>query len=239
MTGVDAVVDLTEVTKVFQPPGSAPVHALRNVNLRVEKHESVAIVGPSGSGKSTLLHILGCLDIPTSGTYRLNGVDVASLNDGGRAAIRGREIGFVFQQFHLLSHRSVIDNVELGSLYGTTSRAPKPRRERLQLAADALERVGLSHRLRASARTLSGGEKQRVAIARAIADQPSLLLADEPTGNLDTENTNSVLDVLDRLQADGLTLIMITHDVAVARRLQRQVDISDGYLTAGEHVAAP
>jgi putative ABC transport system ATP-binding protein len=135
----------------------------------------------------------------------------------------------------LLSHRSVIDNVELGSLYGTSSQAPKPRRERLQLAAAALERVGLSHRLHATARTLSGGEKQRVAIARAIADQPSLLLADEPTGNLDTENTNSVLDVLDRLQADGLTLIMITHDELVARRLQRQVNISDGYLTATAH----
>jgi putative ABC transport system ATP-binding protein len=227
------VVELSDVSKVFQPPGTAPVHALRTVNLTVQPHESVAIVGPSGSGKSTLLHILGCLDIPTGGTYRLNGVDVASLTDAGRAAIRGREIGFVFQQFHLLSHRTVIDNVELGSLYGTTRHAPKPRRERLHLAAAALERVGLTHRLNATARTLSGGEKQRVAIARAIADSPSLLLADEPTGNLDTENTNSVLDVLDRLQADGLTLIMITHDLTVARRLQRQVDISDGYLTAG------
>ncbi len=233
---MDAVVQLNDVTKVFQPAGTAPVYALRNVSLRVQRYESVAIVGPSGSGKSTLLNILGCLDIPTNGSYLLNGVDVATLNDAGRAAVRGREVGFVFQQFHLLSHRSVIDNVELASLYGTSLRAPKPRRERLQKAAVALERVGLSHRLGAAARTLSGGEKQRVAIARAITDQPSLLLADEPTGNLDTENTHNVLDTFDRLQADGLTLVLITHDQSVARRLHRQVDISDGHLTNGIHL---
>jgi putative ABC transport system ATP-binding protein len=226
------VIELDAVSKVFHLPGAEPVNALRSVNLRVMQHESVAIVGPSGSGKSTLLNIIGCLDTPTSGTYRLNGVDVASLNDKGRSAIRGREIGFVFQQFHLLAHRSVLDNVEIGSLYGTNTHRPLPRRERLKYAQDALERVGLSHRMNATARTLSGGEKQRVAIARAISQRPSLLLADEPTGNLDTQNTHSVLDVLDTLQAEGLTLLLITHDLAVANRLQRRVTISDGTLTA-------
>lgn len=224
------VVSLRGVAKTFRPAGSEPVRALTNVDLTVGRHESVAVIGPSGSGKSTLLHILGCLDVPTEGTYLLNGVDVASLSDSERAAQRGREIGFVFQQFHLLSHRSVIENVELGALYGTTKMRPKRRRERLDAAYTALERVGLTHRVNALARTLSGGEKQRVAIARAISDNASFLLADEPTGNLDTANTNAVLDVFDRLQADGLTLIMITHDPTVAARLQRQVSITDGRL---------
>ena len=225
------VVEFLGVSKSFHPPGSEPVRALRHVDLRVARHESVAIIGPSGSGKSTLLHIIGCLDTPTTGIYRLNGTNVAELTDAGRAALRGREIGFVFQQFHLLAHRSVIENVELGALYGTTTVAPKRRAERLDAAHHALARVGLTQRTNATARTLSGGEKQRVAIARAICDHPSLLLADEPTGNLDSVNTAAVLDVFDRLQADGLTLILITHDPTVAHRLQRQVAITDGQLT--------
>jgi putative ABC transport system ATP-binding protein len=231
----DVVVDLNNVSKVFGGKTSAPVHALRGVDLQVKRHETIAIVGPSGSGKSTLLNILGCLDIPSGGTYRLNGTDVSSLSDSGRAAVRGREIGFVFQQFHLLAHRSVMDNVELGSVYGTTSVRPKKRKERLELAQHALQRVGLSHRVNAIAKTLSGGEKQRVAIARAIADQPSLLLADEPTGNLDSENTLSVLEAFDRLRADGLTLITITHDLSVAKRFERRVRIADGILTNMTH----
>jgi putative ABC transport system ATP-binding protein len=224
------VVHFDAVCKVFDADTPAPVHALRSVELSVQRHESVAIVGPSGSGKSTLLHIIGCLDIPTDGRYLLNGVDVASLDDRGRAALRGREIGFVFQQFHLLAHRSVLENVELGAVYGTTRHPPLRRRERIDAALNALHRVGLDHRINALTRTLSGGEKQRVAIARAISSQPLLLLADEPTGNLDTANTETVLDVFDRLRADGLTLIVITHDVDVAARLERQVTITDGVL---------
>jgi putative ABC transport system ATP-binding protein len=226
------VLALQSVWKTFDADRSSPVHALRGVDLEVAPHESVAIIGPSGSGKSTLLNILGCLDIPTRGTYLLNGTDVATLTDAGRAAVRGREIGFVFQQFHLLSHRSVLENVELGTIYGTTDQPPPARKERIERALDALHRVGLDHRVDATARTLSGGEKQRVAIARAITSRPALLLADEPTGNLDTRNTHTVLDVFDRLQADGLTLVVITHDPSVARRLQRSVAITDGYLTA-------
>ena len=227
----DLVVSLDRVSKVFDPAGDAPVHALRNVELRVARHESVAVVGPSGSGKSTLLNIIGCLDIPTAGTYELNGTDVASLDDSGRAALRGREIGFVFQQFHLLPHRSVLENVELGCVYGTTRHNPARRRDRILTALDSIGRVGLTDRVNALARTLSGGEKQRVAIARAISSKPSLLLADEPTGNLDTTNTRVVLDVFDRLRADGLTLLVITHDPNVAARLERQVSITDGTLT--------
>lgn len=227
-----AVVVLESVSKTFAAGTATAVHALTNVDLRVEAHESVAVVGPSGSGKSTLLNILGCLDVPTSGRYFLNGVDVASLHDFGRAALRGREIGFVFQQFHLLAHRSVLENVELGSVYGTTANPPKRRRERVAVAMDAIERVGLTTRASALARTLSGGEKQRVAIARAISSRPSLLLADEPTGNLDTTNSASILDLFDTLRADGLTLLVITHDLEVAARLDRRVSITDGHLTA-------
>jgi putative ABC transport system ATP-binding protein len=207
------------------------VHALRGVDLHVQRGESVAIVGPSGSGKSTLLHIIGCLDVATRGTYLINGVNVASMSDAGRAAIRGREIGFVFQQFHLLDHRSVLENVELGSVYGTSREPPPPRKERIENALSALHRVGLDHRIDALARTLSGGEKQRVAIARAITSRPSLLLADEPTGNLDSKNAQSVLQVFDRLHNEGLTLVVITHDREVAARLQRSVMITDGHLT--------
>jgi putative ABC transport system ATP-binding protein len=228
---VNPVLALRSVWKTFDAGSTSPVHALRGVDLEVAPHESVAIIGPSGSGKSTLLNILGCLDIPTRGTYLLNGTDVATLTDAGRAAVRGREIGFVFQQFHLLPHRSVLENVELGTIYGTTNQPPPNRKERIERALDALHRVGLDHRVDATARTLSGGEKQRVAIARAITSRPSLLLADEPTGNLDTRNTHTVLDVFDRLQADGLTLVVITHDPSVARRLQRSVAITDGHLT--------
>ena len=220
---VNPVLALRSVWKTFDADSTSPVHALRGVDLEVAPHESVAIIGPSGSGKSTLLNILGCLDIPTRGTYLLNGTDVATLTDAGRAAVRGREIGFVFQQFHLLPHRSVLENVELGTIYGTSQQPPPARRERIERALDALHRVGLDHRVDATARTLSGGEKQRVAIARAITSRPALLLADEPTGNLDTRNTHTVLDVFDRLQADGLTLVVITHDPSVA--------ITDGYLT--------
>ena len=225
VTGPDVpVVELEAVSRTF--PGFPPVEAVRATDLVVDEGDYVSIVGPSGSGKSTLLHLLGCLDRPTEGTYRLRGVDVGALSDGKRTALRGREIGFVFQSFHLLSHRTVLDNVIVGMLYNRTS-----RRDRRTQAIDALERVGLGHRMTFTPTKLSGGERQRVAIARAVAAEPSLLLCDEPTGNLDTATTGSLLDLFDELRADGLTLIVITHNEAVSRRADRRIEIVDGILS--------
>ena len=218
------VVELDAVSRTFD--GSPPVEAVRHTTLTVNDGEYVSIVGPSGSGKSTLLHLLGCLDRPTDGTYRLAGIDVGALPDRKRTALRGREIGFVFQAFHLLAHRTVLDNVITGMLYNRT-----PRRNRRTQATEALERVGLGHRMGFTPTKLSGGERQRVAIARAIAVGPSLLLCDEPTGNLDTATTESLLDLFDELRTDGLTLIVITHDEAVSRRSDRRIEIVDGVTT--------
>jgi putative ABC transport system ATP-binding protein len=189
--------------------------------------EHVAIVGPSGSGKSTLLNLCGLLDRPTSGVFRIDGVDTAAMNDRERTALRGRRIGFVFQSFHLMPYRSTIENVMLAQLY-------VDRRGKSQRRADAVKaliRVGLGHRLQATPATLSGGERQRVAIARALVNNPALLLADEPTGNLDSQTAGAVLDLLDGLVLDGLTLLVITHDPTVAARAGRQVTIRDGRLT--------
>ena len=217
------VVELDAVSRTFD--GSPPVEAVRHTTLTVNDGEYVSIVGPSGSGKSTLLHLLGCLDRPTDGTYRLRGIDVGALPDRKRTALRGREIGFVFQAFHLLAHRTVLDNVITGMLYNRT-----PRRNRRARATEALERVGLGHRIGFTPTKLSGGERQRVAIARAIAAGPSLLLCDEPTGNLDTATTESLLDLFDELRTDGLTLIVITHDATVSRRADRRIEIIDGVI---------
>ncbi len=218
-----AVVELDGVTRTF--PGSPPVEAVRDAHLRIDDGDYVAIVGPSGSGKSTLLHILGCLDAPTEGTYRLLGMDVGDLSDGLRTSLRGTEIGFVFQAFHLLPYRTVLENVMTGLVYNRT-----PRKVRRKRAAEALERVGLGHRLDFTPRQLSGGERQRVAIARAIAPRPSLLLCDEPTGNLDSKTTGAILDLFEELRSDGLTLVVITHEAAVSKRADRRVDITDGVL---------
>ncbi len=218
------VVLLDEVCRVF--PTELPVEALRSIDLRVEPSEYVAIIGPSGSGKSTLLNVLGLLDRPTSGRYLLDGIDTADLGDAARAAERGRRIGFVFQSFHLLSYRTVEENVGLSELYLGTNRKDRRRR-----ATEALDRVGLSHRLGFEPIRLSGGERQRVAIARALLGEPSLLLCDEPTGNLDTANTESVLDLFDDLREQGLTILVITHDSEVAGRAQRRVRMVDGRLT--------
>ena len=220
---MNEVVELEGVTRTF--PGSPPVEAVKDAHLTVVEGDYVTIVGPSGSGKSTLLHILGCLDAPTSGKYRLLGLDVGDLSDGLRTSLRGTEIGFVFQAFHLLPYRTVLENVMTGLVY---NRTPRPVRKRR--AAEALERVGLGHRLDFTPRQLSGGERQRVAIARAIAPRPSLLLCDEPTGNLDSKTTASILDLFDELRTDGLTLVVITHEEAVSRRADRRVDITDGVL---------
>jgi ABC-type lipoprotein export system ATPase subunit len=220
---VTPIVRLEGVSRTFGV--DPPVHALRGVNLTIWPGEWLAIVGPSGSGKSTLLHILGLLDRQTEGTYWFEGRDVSTLDDLERAGLRGRRIGFVFQAFHLLSYRSVMENVMLGELYVATSR--DGRRDR---AAAALDQVGLTPRADFLPPRLSGGEKQRAAIARALIGEPSLLLCDEPTGNLDTANADSVLDLFAELSRSGLTLAVITHDEHVASRAHRRVGIVDGVL---------
>nr|WP_307856391.1 ABC transporter ATP-binding protein [Catenulispora pinistramenti] len=207
--------------------GPSPVTALHPVELRIGVGEHVAIIGPSGSGKSTLMNLIGLLDRPTAGTYLMDGVDTSQISERDRTALRGHRIGFVFQAFHLMPHRSCVENVMLAQLY--TSRRPKATRR--ANAIEALVQVGLGHRLEAHPGTLSGGERQRVAIARAIVNRPKLLLADEPTGNLDSSMAHSVLDILDNLIADGLTLLVITHDATVAARARRTVRIADGRLT--------
>jgi ABC-type lipoprotein export system ATPase subunit len=203
-----------------------PVHALRGIDLEIGRGDWVAIVGPSGSGKSTLLNILGCLDRPSSGTYRIDGIDASDLSEEERASLRARYIGFVFQTFHLLGHRSALENVMLADVYASGDR--DDRRER---ALVSLERVGMGHRADFRPTKLSGGEQQRVAIARALLGTPRLLLCDEPTGNLDTVNTESVLSLFEELGHDGLTLVVITHDEDVAAHAKRVVRIVDGHLT--------
>jgi putative ABC transport system ATP-binding protein len=218
------VVEMIGVGRTF--PGPPQVHAVRDVDLTIGEGEYLSIVGPSGSGKSTLLHLLGLLDRPSIGTYRLDGVDVSELPEARRAELRGERIGFVFQAFHLLPHRSVLENVGLSMLYQRV-----PRRERVQRSQEALERVGLAHRVDFDPGTLSGGERQRVAIARALVAEPSLLLADEPTGNLDSDNVEAVLDLFDKLHTEGITVAVITHDDHVSARAGRRVRITDGTLS--------
>ncbi len=219
-----ALLELVHLSKVF--PTIPPVHALSDVNLRIMPGEYVAIEGQSGSGKSTLLNVLGCLDRHTSGTYFFEGIDTASLSDSERTELRGNQIGFVFQAFHLLAHRSVLENVMLGELYLANSRS-----ERKREALRCLDQVGMSHRITFLPTRLSGGERQRVAIARALMGDPRMLLCDEPTGNLDTHNTQIVLDLLDALVARGITVLVITHEGSVAVRAQRRLRISDGFLS--------
>jgi putative ABC transport system ATP-binding protein len=224
MTGShDEVVRLDGVWRSF--PGPPTVDAVRGIDLTIRRGDYLSIVGPSGSGKSTLLHLLGLLDRPTKGTYHLDGIDTANLRETDRAVLRGGRIGFVFQAFHLLAHRTVVENVLLSMVYSGVARA-----ERRERAVDAVTRVGLAHRIQAAPTTLSGGERQRVAIARALAARPSLLLADEPTGNLDSATSATILDLFDELHADGLTLAVITHDDAVSRRARRRVSLVDGRL---------
>jgi len=210
--------------------GPPPVTALQRTNLRIERGEHVTITGPSGSGKSTLLNVLGLLDKPTTGHVHVDGIDTSTVNEAERAAVRGTRLGFVFQAFHLIDHRSALENVALAQLYSAV-----PRRQRLEHAAVALRRVHLDHRRDALPSTMSGGERQRVAIARAIVNLPTLLLCDEPTGNLDSATAASVLDLFDELSAHAtddrggsLTTVTITHDPNVATRGTRRLQILDG-----------
>ncbi|MCR2786024.1 MULTISPECIES: ABC transporter ATP-binding protein [unclassified Microbacterium] len=219
-----ALLELHDVTRSF--PGPPEVQALKGVNLRVDRGDYVSIVGSSGSGKSTMLNILGLLDRPSVGEYRIDGVVTGTLTENERAAVRARRIGFVFQSFHLMPRRTVLDNVLMPMLYSGV-----PRGEREHRARRTLERVGLSHRTEFLPTTLSGGERQRVAVARAVVSTPSVLLADEPTGNLDAATSEEVMALFDDLRADGLTLVVITHDAAVAALADRRVRIADGRLT--------
>ncbi|HLF27987.1 MAG TPA: ATP-binding cassette domain-containing protein [Anaerolineae bacterium] len=226
-TNPDPAQYVLELNKVGRQFGTEPaVHALVDVDLWLEPGEWLAVTGPSGAGKSTLLHILGCLDRPTSGSYFLDGIDIARLSDKQRAGLRSRRIGFVFQSFHLLPHRSVLENVMLAEVYRKQSHLG--RRER---ALAALARVGLGHRVDFLPTKLSGGERQRVAIARALVGSPSLLLCDEPTGNLDSKSSADLLDLFESLNRQGLTLVIVTHDEKVANRAGRRVHIIDGALT--------
>ena len=218
------LIELADVTRFF--PGPPPVNALRGVDLSVERGDYLAIVGPSGSGKSTMLNTLGLLDRPSTGRFRFEGIEVGALDEDDRAALRSSAIGFVFQSFHLMPTRTVLENTMLAGIYAGLSRA-----DREPLARAALERVGLAHRIDFFPSTLSGGERQRVAIARAVSTSPRLLLADEPTGNLDRENSRAIMRLFEELSDDGLTIVMITHDAAVAEAARRRARMHDGALT--------
>jgi len=227
--GGASLIELRDIVKIYRM-GRVEVRALQGVTLSIGKGEMVAIMGPSGSGKSTLMNIMGCLDVPTSGTYRLEGVEVSALDDDQLAQVRNSRIGFVFQTFNLLPRATALENVELPLLYGDG-------RDRRRRALEALERVGLAHRAGHRPTELSGGEQQRVAIARALVNNPSIVLADEPTGNLDSRSSTEIMAILQELnRREGLTLVIVTHEADIASYTQRIISIRDGRVVGDEPV---
>ena len=225
-----SLIRLQQISRRYQM-GAETVHALREVTLDIERGEYVAIMGPSGSGKSTLMNLLGCLDTPTGGTYELNGSHVSAMNDNQLAEIRNREIGFIFQTFNLLPRSDALRNVELPLVY-----AGIPAKERRQLAQAALASVGLADRVHHKPNELSGGQRQRVAVARALVNKPSILLADEPTGNLDSKTGMEIMALFQQLADQGNTIIVVTHEEEVARHAQRIIRIRDGRIASDERV---
>ena len=230
---MEHLIELRDVYKIY-PMGAEAVHALDGVSLTIDRGEFVAIVGQSGSGKSTAMNIIGCLDVPTSGTYRLGGVDVSTMDDDQQAEIRNKMLGFIFQQYNLIPKLTVLENVELPLLYAGIS--GQERRER---AIRALERVGLAEKQKNLPSQLSGGQQQRVSIARALAGKPSVILADEPTGALDSRTGREVLGFLQKLNEEGDTVVLITHDNAIARKAKRIVRLQDGRIIYDGDAAAP
>jgi putative ABC transport system ATP-binding protein len=226
------VIHLEKIAKVYDTGGAEEVHALRDVSLDIHKNEYVAIMGPSGSGKSTLMNIIGCLDTPSSGLYSFNGVNVSEMNDNELAKIRNKEIGFVFQTFNLLARSDALHNVELPLIYGGVHAS-----ERKQQARAALGQVGLADRAHHKPNELSGGQRQRVAIARALVTNPSIILADEPTGNLDTKTGDEIMGLFEEIHAKGNTIILVTHEEYIAEHALRIIRIRDGAVESDEEVA--
>jgi putative ABC transport system ATP-binding protein len=224
------VIKLNNITKIYHV-GSEDVHALQSVSLEIHRNEYVAIMGPSGSGKSTLMNIVGCLDTPTSGLYELNNINVSEMNDNQLARIRNKEIGFVFQTFNLLARSDVLHNVELPLIYGGVNSS-----ERKKMAREAIGRVGLTERIHHKPNELSGGQRQRVAIARALVTQPSILLADEPTGNLDSKTGDEIMALFDTLQKEGNTIILVTHEEYIAEHTDRIIRLRDGNIESDQAV---
>jgi putative ABC transport system ATP-binding protein len=218
------LIDIVGIGKTYRI-GEVEVHALRQIDLQIFKGEYVALMGPSGSGKSTLMNILGCLDTPSRGTYTLNGTNVSKMSDNELAEIRNKEIGFIFQTFNLLPRNTALDNVALPLVY-----AGKGKKERLQKAAEALASVGLADRMYHKPNELSGGQRQRVAIARALVNNPSIILADEPTGNLDTKTSHEIMDLLENINNNGNNVIIVTHEEDIAKRAKRIIRLRDGLI---------